>query len=299
MDKNQAILQKSCTLCPRNCKIDRKTARGVCGAPEEIVVSKIMLHKWEEPCISGKNGSGAIFFSGCPLKCVYCQNKKISHECNGKIMTVSELCEAMLDLQAQGAHNINLVTPTHYSDKITEALSLIKGELKIPVVYNTSGYENASEIEKIADHVSVFLCDIKYFSSEASQKYSFANNYYSVAKEAFDTMLKAVGAPKYDENGMMTSGVILRHLVLPSLRRDSIAIFEDVSKSFDTSSFVLSLMSQYTPEFCDENFPELKRKLTTFEYKSVLSRVEELGFTGYMQDFSSSTSAYTPNFDQN
>ena len=296
MQKSQEISEKGCTLCPRNCKIDRKSARGVCGAPDEILISKVMLHKWEEPCISGKNGSGAIFFSGCPLKCVYCQNKKISHAPNGKTVSVCELAQIMLDLQSKGAHNINLVTPTHYSDKIIEALEKIKDELKIPVVYNTSGYESSEQIRKIADHVSVFLCDIKYFSKDASQKYSHASDYYSIAKEAFGTMLKLVGAPKYDENGMMTSGVILRHLVLPSLRRDSIAIFEDVSKSFDVSSFVLSLMSQYTPEFCDDSFPELKRRLTTFEYNSVLARATELGFTGYMQDFSSSTSSYTPEF---
>lgn len=296
MQKSQEISEKGCTLCPRNCKIDRKSARGVCGAPDEILISKVMLHKWEEPCISGKNGSGAIFFSGCPLKCVYCQNKKISHTPSGKKISVDELANIMLDLQSKGAHNINLVTPTHYSDKIIEALEKIKDELKIPVVYNTSGYESSEQIRKIADHVSVFLCDIKYFLKDASQKYSRASDYYSVAKEAFGTMLKLVGAPKYDENGMMTSGVILRHLVLPSLRRDSIAIFEDIAKDFDVSSFVLSLMSQYTPEFCDDSFPELKRRLTTFEYNSVLTRATELGFTGYMQDFSSSSSSYTPDF---
>lgn len=288
--------EKGCTLCPRKCNIDRNSSRGVCGAPDEIVVSKIMLHKWEEPSISGKNGSGAIFFSGCPLKCVYCQNKKISHECRGKKITVRELAEEILKLQKMGAHNINLVTPTHYADKIIDVLSLIKGELKIPVVYNTSGYEDVEQIEKIAEHVSVFLTDIKYFSPDASLKYSRAKDYYGVAKRAFAKMLEAVGTPKYDESGMMISGVILRHLVLPSLRRDSIALLEDIAKSFDTSSFVLSLMSQYTPEFCDDIFPELKRRLTTFEYNSVLSCAVELGFTGYMQDFSSSSTIFTPEF---
>ncbi|MBO5380096.1 MAG: radical SAM protein [Clostridia bacterium] len=297
MDKNPQNYQKNCTLCPRNCNIDRKTARGVCGAPDEIIISKVMLHKWEEPCISGKNGSGAIFFSGCPLKCVYCQNKKISHTCAGNSVSTEELANIMLDLQARGAHNINLVTPTHYIDKIADALSSIKGELEIPVVYNTSGYESVDSLLKIADHVSIFLTDIKYFSSESSQKYSRASDYYSVAKEAFGAMLKIAGEPKYDKNGMMTRGVILRHLVLPSLRRDSIAIFEDIAKDFDISSFVLSLMSQYTPEFCDGDYPELARRLTTFEYSSVLARVTELGYTGYMQDFSSSTSAYTPDFN--
>ena len=296
MDKSAHKIQKFCTLCPRKCNIDRKISRGVCGAPDEIIISKVMLHKWEEPCISGKNGSGAIFFSGCPLKCVYCQNKKISHSCVGNSISTEELAGIMLDLQSKGAHNINLVTPTHYIDKIADALSSIKGELRIPVVYNTSGYESVDSLSKIADHVSVFLTDIKYFSSEASHKYSRASDYYQVAKEAFGAMLKIAGAPKYNADGMMTRGVILRHLVLPSLRRDSIAIFEDIAKDFDTSSFVLSLMSQYTPDFCDDSFPELKRRLTTFEYNSVLSRVCELGYSGYMQDFSSSTASYTPDF---
>lgn len=296
MDKSAHKIQKYCTLCPRKCNIDRKISRGVCGAPDEIIISKVMLHKWEEPCISGKNGSGAIFFSGCPLKCVYCQNKKISHSCVGNSISTEELADIMLDLQSKGAHNINLVTPTHYVDKIADALSSIKDELRIPVVYNTSGYESVDSLSKIADHVSVFLTDIKYFSSEASHKYSRASDYYQVAKEAFGAMLKIAGAPKYNADGMMTRGVILRHLVLPSLRRDSIAIFEDIAKDFDTSSFVLSLMSQYTPDFCDDSFPELKRRLTTFEYNSVLSRVCELGYSGYMQDFSSSTASYTPDF---
>lgn len=297
MDKSQKNSKKSCTLCPRSCKIDRRYERGACGAPDEITVSKIMLHKWEEPPISGTNGSGAIFFFGCPLKCVYCQNKKISHECKGKTLTAEMLAKEMLVLQEKGAHNINLVTPTHYADKIIEALDLIKNELTIPVVYNTSGYESAEQIQKIADHVSIFLTDIKYFSCEASAKYSRAKNYYQVAKEAFSEMLNAVGTPKYDENGMMISGVILRHLVLPSLRRDSIAILEDIAGSFDTSSFVLSLMSQYTPEFCDRDFPELCRRLTTFEYNSVLARAHELGYTGFMQDFSSAKAEFTPDFD--
>ena len=296
MDKLDKSTQKSCTLCPRNCKIDRNASQGVCGAPNEIIVSKVMLHKWEEPCISGQNGSGAIFFSGCPLKCVYCQNKKISHECHGNKISIEELGSQMLNLQRLGAHNINLVTPTHYVDKIAEALYRIKEELKIPVVYNTSGYESVEQIEKIANHVSIFLTDIKYFSYEASQKYSRARDYYEVTKKAFAKMLSVAGAPEYDESGMMKRGVILRHLVLPTLRRDSIAILEDIANSFNTSSFVLSLMSQYTPEFCDEGFPELNRRLTTFEYNSVLTRAIELGYSGYMQDFSSSSTIFTPEF---
>jgi putative pyruvate formate lyase activating enzyme len=285
----------NCTLCPRECKIDRQFAFGACGVNDEIKIAKVMLHMWEEPPISGTNGSGAIFFSGCPLKCVYCQNKEISHGAKGRTLTTRELADIMLDLQKRGAHNINLVTPTHYSDQIIKALSLIKNELKIPVVYNTSGYEKTEETLKIADYVSIFLCDIKYFSPELANKYSKAPSYYEYAKSAFLAMVKSKPLC-FDENGIMKSGVILRHLVLPSCRHDSIDILEDIAKSVDTSLFKLSLMSQYTPEFCPGEFSELCRKLTTFEYNSVLSRAQSLGYHGYMQGFSSATSDYTPDF---
>ena len=274
----------ACQLCPRECGVDREKSAGVCGTSNTIRVAKAMLHMWEEPPISGKNGSGAIFFSGCPLKCVYCQNKEISHGLKGKDVTVKELADIMLDLQKNGAHNINLVTPTHFSDGIIKALELIKDELKIPVVYNTSGYEKPEEILKIADYVSVFLIDIKYFSPEISKKYSKAENYYEYANASFETMLKLQPKCVFDENGIMTNGVIMRHLVLPSCRRDSIALLEDIASSFDVSTFKLSLMSQYTPEFCDESVKELCRRVTSFEYQSVLDRVIALGYDGYFQE---------------
>lgn len=286
-----------CYLCPRKCGVDRSLKVGACGVSDEIKIAKVMLHMWEEPSISGTNGSGAIFFSGCPLKCVYCQNKEISHGDFGKTVSAQGLAEIMLNLQKKGAHNINLVTPTHYSDQIINSLRLIKNELKIPVVYNTSGYESKEQIKKIADYVSVFLTDIKYFSPELSKKYSMCPDYYSVAKEALDAMLKAKPSCIFDKKGIMTSGVILRHLVLPSHRHDSIAILEDIASSFDVSKLMLSLMSQYTPEFCSSSYPELCRKITSFEYNSVLSRACELGFIGYMQEKTSATSDYTPKFN--
>ena len=287
----------ACQLCPRECGVDREKSAGVCGTSNTIRVAKAMLHMWEEPPISGKNGSGAIFFSGCPLKCVYCQNKEISHGLKGKDVTVKELADIMLDLQKNGAHNINLVTPTHFSDGIIKALELIKDELKIPVVYNTSGYEKPEEILKIADYVSVFLIDIKYFSPEISKKYSKAENYYEYANASFETMLKLQPKCVFDENGIMTNGVIMRHLVLPSCRRDSIALLEDIASSFDVSTFKLSLMSQYTPEFCDESVKELCRRVTSFEYQSVLDRVIALGYDGYFQEKDSASAKYTPNFN--
>ena len=285
-----------CNLCPRKCNIDRKSHTGWCKTGENIKIAKTMLHMWEEPCISGTNGSGAIFFSGCSLKCVYCQNKDISHDGYGKEYTKEELAEEMLRLQDLGAHNINLVTPTHVSHKIRDAIDLVRHQLKIPIVYNTSGYELDTEIEKMAGYVDVFLTDIKYFSSEYSQKYSRAEDYYSVSKKALSAMLKIAPRCVFDENGLMKSGVIVRHLVLPSLRQDSIAILKDLKSNFDISTFKLSLMAQYTPEFCRDEFKELKRKITTFEYQSVVNTAIELGYEGYIQDKSSSNVKYTPKF---
>ena len=288
----------NCYLCPRKCGIDRKTDTGYCKMGDDLKIAKIMLHHWEEPPISGENGSGAIFFSGCSLKCVYCQNEEISHGGLGKPYTVDGLAKEMLRLQEMGAHNINLVTPTHYGDKIRKALDLIKGQLKIPVVYNTSGYELDTEIEKMAGYVDVFLTDAKYFSPEASQKYSGAKDYYEVFKKALVAMLKIAPAPTLDRDGIMQSGVIIRHLVLPTLRRDSIKLLTDIKESFDISKIKLSLMAQYTPDFCRDSYPELKRKLTTFEYSSVLDHAISLGYDGYMQDKSSIGVKYTPDFSE-
>ena len=286
----------ACTLCPRQCGVDRTKSVGACKVGDKILISKIMLHMWEEPSISGTRGSGAIFFVGCPLGCIYCQNKDISHGKNGEEYSISDLASAMLDLQKRGAHNINLVTPTHYSDKIAKALSLVKSKLKIPVVYNTSGYEKPEIIKKIADHVSIFLTDIKYFSPELSLKYSKCKDYYEYAKASLEEMLLAKPRCVFDENGIMTSGVILRHLVLPSCRLDSIALLEDISKDFDISSFKLSLMSQYTPDFYEGEYKELKRRLTSFEYNSVVERAISLGYDGYIQEKSSASKKYTPDF---
>ena len=286
-----------CTLCPRGCSVDRDISVGACGTSNKVKIAKVMLHKWEEPSISGTNGSGAIFFSGCPLKCVYCQNKEISHGLKGNEVSIEELASIILSLQDKGAHNINLVTPTHFSSQIIEALELVSDKLKIPVVYNTSGYEEPEEIRKIGDYVSIFLTDIKYFSPELSQKYSHAKDYYKYAKESFSEMLRLQPKCVFDENGIMRQGVILRHLVLPSSRLDSIAILEDIANDFDVGAFKLSLMSQYTPEFCDKGYKELLRRVTTFEYNSVVEKAISLGYDGYIQDKSSASVCYTPDFN--
>ena len=285
-----------CYLCPRECGADREKSVGACGSFDKIKVAKAMLHMWEEPCISGDVGSGAIFFSGCPLRCVYCQNRDISHGGMGEELSISQLGNLMLELQESGAHNINLVTPTHYGDKIRLCLDSVRGNLKIPVVYNTSGYELPREIEKMRGYVDVFLTDMKYFSPEYSQKYSGTRDYYSVARASLLEMLKICPECEFDENGLIKKGVIVRHLVLPGLRRDSINILRDLKDAVDISKIKLSLMAQYTPDFVRGDFKELKRKITTFEYESVVNEAISLGYDGYIQDKSASSVDFTPDF---
>ncbi|MBQ8343880.1 MAG: radical SAM protein [Clostridia bacterium] len=285
-----------CTLCPRKCEADRSNSVGYCLSGDKIKIAKVMIHNWEEPCVSGSRGSGAIFFSGCPLKCVYCQNKEISHGGVGQEITTERFAALMLELQDRGVHNINLVSPTQYADKIRDAIDLIRPKLKIPVVYNTGGYELISEIEKMSGYVDVFLTDMKYYSSELSNKYSKAPDYYEKAIEAFKAMLKIAPECIFDDDHIIKKGIILRHLILPSCRKDSIKILENVAEICDVSNIRLSLMSQYTPDFYEGEYTELKRRVTTFEYESVLKRAIELGYDGYLQERSSASSAFTPDF---
>ena len=285
-----------CTLCPRRCGIDRSEGIGYCSSGDKIKVAKVMAHHWEEPPISGTKGSGAIFFSGCPLKCVYCQNHDISHGGVGKEISVYRRGEIFLELQSRGVHTINLVSPTQYADKIRDALDMVRGKLTIPVVYNTGGYELPEEIEKMAGYVDVYLTDMKYFSPELSEKYSRAKDYYEVASRSLRSMVSQQPKCVLDEDGIIKKGVIVRHLVLPSHRKDSINILESVAEICGVDNVKLSLMSQYTPEFCKGEYPELKRRVTTFEYNSVVEHAMKLGFDGYIQERSSASSVYTPDF---
>ncbi len=289
-----------CYLCPRRCGVDRESAVGFCGEGREMKIAKVMLHHFEEPCISGGEdgaGSGAVFFGGCSMKCVFCQNRDISRGGAGKTATPEELAKIMLDLKEQGAYNVNLVTPTHFADRITEALDIVKGKLNIPVVWNTSGYELPERIRALDGLVDIFLTDFKYSSPSLSAKYSAAPDYAKFAAPALAEMVKITGRPEY-KGGMMTRGTIVRHLVLPGAYRDSIAVLETVADTVGAENVVLSLMAQYTPEFADEGFPELRRRITTFEYKKALARAEELGFDGYSQSVASASSRYTPDFER-
>ena len=289
----------SCAVCPRECGANRYEKNGYCGEGADIRVSKIMLHHFEEPIISGKSddsrGSGTIFFSGCPLHCVYCQNNAISHGGKGHVFTPSQLADEMLRLEDMGAYNINLVTPTHFTPQIIDALNLAKPKLTIPVVFNTGGYEKAETIGALDGYADIFLTDFKYGTSEMAKKYSAAPDYPQVAASALSEMFRITGEPVF-KDGMLNKGIILRHLVLPGGRHDSAAALRLVSESVPPSSIILSLMRQYTPEFTPDSFKELKRKVTTFEYNFVLNEAISLGFDGFSQDPSSSTTVFTPDF---
>ncbi len=289
---------KKCVICPRNCGINREENSGFCGADGEIKVARAALHFWEEPCISGKGGSGTVFFSGCNLRCVYCQNGNISIGNFGKKISVERLAEIFLELQEAGAHNINLVTPTPYVIQIIKAIDLVKNKINIPFIYNTSGYEKTETLMMLNGYIDIFLTDIKYFSSDLAKKYSGAEDYFGVALKAAQTMIKMVGKPNFDDENMMKSGVVIRHLVLPSHRNDSIKVLRQIAETFSPDEFVMSLMSQYTPFGELDKFPELNRKVTTFEYMSVVEETMKLGISnGYMQDRACATAEYTPVFD--
>ncbi len=285
-----------CTLCPRICMTDRTKTVGVCGSDIRIRSAKAQLHYWEEPCISGESGSGAIFFSGCSLKCCFCQNYTISTENNGIEISTERLGEIFLELQEKGANNINLVNPTHFVPQIISALDTVKSSLKIPVVYNSGGYERIDTLRMLKGYIDVFLPDLKYKSNELSQKYSKAKDYFENASKAILEMHRQ--QPKLVfENGLLKKGLIIRHLILPNCRHDSIDIVNWLSENLDSESYLFSLMSQYTPNDNCKLYPEINRRVSTFEYKSVLKIVEEKGINGYSQGRESAIKEYTPDFD--
>lgn len=252
---------------------------------------------WEEPCISGTNGSGTVFFSGCSLKCCFCQNYRISSENFGSEITVERLAEIFLELQEKGAHNINLVSGTHYVPQIVTALELCGNDLKIPIVYNCGGYENIETIEMLKNYIDIFIPDLKYFDSTLSDKYSAAPDYFYYASQAVGKMIDIAGKPEFDENGIMKSGVIIRHMALPSHRRDSETILRKICELYPKDGFLLSLMSQYTPFFKSAEHKEINRRISTYEYEKTADIARELGFEGFMQERSSASEEYTPDFD--
>ena len=281
-----------CNLCPRECGADRTKKAGACGAGEKMRVAKIMKHYFEEPPISGTKGSGAIFFAGCNLGCVYCQNAEISHGAkSGEEYSPERLAAAALNLQESGVHNINLVTAAHFLPQVAEFLRIAKPKLKIPVVYNSSGYEKAEALRALDSLVDVYLPDFKYISADAARRYSAAPDYPEIAEKAIAEMVRQTG--EYSErDGLAVRGTVIRHLVLPSLSQDGVKIMQRIAELY--KGVRVSVMSQYTPEFCDGKYKEICRKITTMEYNRVLAAARECGLDGFMQSRESATSEYTP-----
>lgn len=288
---------ESCTLCPRECGVNRSAGEvGFCGASSEIRVARSMLHMWEEPPISAGNGSGAIFFCGCPLRCRFCQNRKISHSFDaGKAVSTSELAEIMLSLQESGANNINFVTPTHYIPHIVSAIDKARPYLKIPTVYNSGGYEKPDVLRMLDGYIDIYLPDLKYYSSELSRDYSAAADYYHFASLSLLEMYEQTGAYT-EKDGLAQKGVIVRHLVLPGARKDSMMLLDKLAELLPVQNIRLSIMGQYTPDFSDGKYKVLSRRITSFEYESVLNHAIDLGFEGFFQERSSADKKYTPDF---
>ena len=281
-----------CNSCPRKCNIDRSNSVGFCGQSEKLKVALYQLHFYEEPCISGTKGSGTIFFSGCNLKCMFCQNYQISQQNKGKEISVRQLVNIFKKLEKMGAHNINLVTPSHYVDKIIEALDIYKPN--IPIIYNTSGYDSVENIQKLKDYVDIYLTDFKYFSSELAGYLSRAKDYPDVAKKAIHQMRLNCPEDKFDKNSMMQKGIIIRHMVLPDQTVDSINILQYIKQNYPQT--IISLMSQYTPCYKALEDNKYNRKLKKLEYTRVVMYARKLQLNGYIQDMQSADLKYTPKF---
>ncbi len=288
----------SCTLCPRKCGTDRFSGKiGFCGSDNRIKIARSALHFWEEPCISGKNGSGTVFFSGCNMKCIFCQNHIISTGGKGREVSVRELSDEFLRLQDMGAHNINLVTPTHYVPHIISALDIAKERgLTLPVAYNCGGYENVETIKLLWGYVDIYMPDIKYFSDKYALEYSKAPDYFRYAAEALEEMVSQVGTPIFDNDGIMKKGVIVRHLMLPGLLFDTKKIMDYLARQYGNNIYI-SLMSQYTPMPAVSSHKNLSRRLTKAHYESMVDYIELLGLENvFVQDIASATESFIPEF---
>jgi putative pyruvate formate lyase activating enzyme len=291
-------LLKKCNLCPHKCNINRLEGKiGRCKATDKIKIALANLHYYEEPCISGDTGSGTVFFSGCNMSCQFCQNYKISQEGIGKEISIEELAEEFLKLQDLKANNINLVTGFMYVPQIIEAIKIAKAKgLKIPIVYNTSGYENVETIKLLKGYIDVYLPDFKYFYDDIAKRLSGVNEYSKYAKESILEMYNQVGAPEFDENGIIKKGLIIRHLVLPNNIKNSIKVLEWIHNNIDKEVYV-SVMAQYFPSYKAMNNEEINRKLTEEEFSKIEDFVFELDLKGYIQDIEDNEEQYVPDFE--
>ncbi len=288
-----------CNACPRHCNADRSGSigSGVCGSPNKILITRAALHFWEEPCLSGKEGSGTVFFSGCNLHCVYCQNREISTGAVGKVVSSEELCEEYLRLQDIGANNINLVTPSHYYLQIKESLELAKGRLHIPVISNTSSYDSVDTLKEMEGLIDIWLADYKYDSPEIAARYSKAPDYPEVAQKAIAEMYRQTGNPEFDERGMMKKGIIVRQLLLPGHVKESEACVKYIYDTYGDNVYI-SLMSQYTPLDIPEEYSEINRKCTKREYEKLVNYALDLGVeNAFIQEGDVAKESFIPDFD--
>lgn len=297
-DKMIEEMMKACTLCPRSCGVNRQAGQvGYCGSTANIMAARAALHMWEEPCISGEEGSGTVFFSGCPMRCVFCQNHDIALAKNGMEITSERLTEIFLELQQKGANNINLVTPTHYVPQIVMALQEAKRRgLHIPIVYNTGSYEKVETLKLLDGLVDIYLPDCKYYAQEIGKRYANVPDYFEVATAAIAEMYRQVGEPEFDERGMMRKGVIVRHLLLPGQIQDSKSIIRYLYNTYGDSIYI-SIMNQYTVMEGLDAYPELQRKVTEEEYDEVVNYAIDLGVeNGFIQEGDTATESFIPSF---
>lgn len=289
---------EKCNICPLKCGVNRNKYSGRCGASKDVEIALASLHYFEEPCISGKNGSGTVFFSNCNLKCVYCQNYKISHLGFGKKISVSHLADIFLSQQKRGVNNINLVTPTMYVPHIISAIKLAKQKgLNIPIIYNSSGYESIDTIKSLNGYIDVYLPDFKYYFSDIAKKYSNVENYFEIASSAILEMYKQVGDPIFDENGLIKRGMIIRHMILPNNVENSKMVLKWIKENLSNKVYI-SVMAQYFPTYKACEYPEINRKITEEELDLVWDYASSLGFeNGFIQELGEHEEEYVPDFD--
>lgn len=286
---------ENCTICPHKCGIDRTKNIGRCRATDKIKIALYSIHNFEEPCISGNNGSGTIFFSNCNMNCIYCQNYEISQLGKGKEITIRELANIMLEQQKRNVENINLVTPTSYTIQIIEAIKIAKKEgLKIPIVYNTNGYENVETLKLLEGYIDIYLPDLKYFYNELGKKYSKVDNYFEIATKAIKEMFRQVGKVEINEKGIMKKGLMIRHLILPNQIENSKQILKWIKENLEEDVYI-SIMAQYFPTYKAKEIKELNRKLTKKEYQEVENYLYSLDIqNGYIQELGEHEEEYVP-----
>ena len=312
-DPMEPITYSPCNVCPRECGVDRNSGPSFCGVLAELMAAKAMIHKGEEPCLigikenesktfdpqtgEGRFGAGAVFFSGCNLRCVFCQNHQISGEAYGKVISKERLCEILLELQEEGAACIDLVTPTHYLPTVAKVLAQVKPKLVIPVVYNCGGYEKVESLRMLEGLVDIYLPDLKYYSRELSGRYSAAPDYFEKASEALKEMFRQTGPCSFDQDGQMKKGVLVRHLVLPGASHDSEKLMDFLGTEFPKGTVHVSLLRQYTPYASVNDYPEIDRRITGLEYERVVDRALSNGLPGFRQGKSAATMELLPTFD--